>query len=363
MVTIRRGSRGFTLIELLVVIAIIAVLIALLLPAVQSAREAARRAQCLNNLKQIGLALHNYHSAADCFPMGSTQYYPLTAYHWDCWSPQALMLADMEQGPLYNAINFMLGNNVPHSLGWAANMTVTRTTVQAFLCPSDPGAGTRTLRRPADGILDTLDCSYVGSVGTTTWVPGGNPLVAQWALQGSTGLFWFYQCYGINSVVDGTSNTVAFSEALVGAGTPLEFYRGNSIVNISASRGAEMYDANQNPAAILAGLTACTMVWQNDTSRNNFRGVFWEIGSVGMTLFNTVVPPSSTQYQWGNCRTTNGGFPNDATFANANSAHPGGVNTLMADGSVRFVKSSIAQYIWWALGTRQGGEVLSADAY
>ena len=112
-----------------------------------------------------------------------------------------------------------------------------------------------------------------------------------------------------------------------------------------------------NPAAVLAGLQACTVAWNAHQGYNNARGIFWEIGSLGMTMFNTIAPPNSTQYPWGDCRYTGGGYPNDATFANVNSNHPGGVNVLMADGSVRFVKSSINQYTWWALGTRANGEV------
>ncbi len=157
----RCGSRtGFTLIELLVVIAIIAVLIALLLPAVQAAREAARRSQCVNNLKQIGLALHNYHSTNDVFPMGSSMNplngpgdYNLT---WSQWSAHSLMLPYLEQAPLYNSANFSWGIDPNWGLCWAFNSTVCNTKVSGFLCPSDGNAGKTQLN------------SYFASFGTTT---------------------------------------------------------------------------------------------------------------------------------------------------------------------------------------------------
>jgi prepilin-type N-terminal cleavage/methylation domain-containing protein/prepilin-type processing-associated H-X9-DG protein len=366
-----RRRSGFTLIELLVVIAIIAVLIALLLPAVQAAREAARRAQCVNNLKQIGLALHNYHSTNDCFPLGVSRYGPITAYEWDCWSGHALMLGALEQTQLYNAANFSLGNNMPNSVGFYANSTVTSTRISVFLCPSDPNAGSLAVLRTADNRMDTLDMNYVASAGTTTNSPNNTAPTNAWATQGSTGLFWWYLPYGINSVIDGTSNTVAFSEALVTNGgsnaTPATIsnvWPGNSITGIGGAGGAaQQYDANQNPGAILTGLNACTTAFANRTGINNLRGVFWEVGSVGMTMFNTIVPPNSLQYRWGACRNTGGGYPNDATFANTSSLHSGGVNCLMADGSVRFTKNSINQYTWWSLGTRAGNEIIDASSY
>jgi prepilin-type N-terminal cleavage/methylation domain-containing protein/prepilin-type processing-associated H-X9-DG protein len=364
-------SRGFTLIELLVVIAIIAVLIALLLPAVQAAREAARRAQCVNNLKQLGLAMHNYHSTYNVFPLGVSQYAPVTSYNWDSWSSHAMMLGALEQTQIFNACNFSLGNNMPNSVGFYANSTVTSTRLSVFLCPSDGNAGTLAVIRPADGRTDTLDLSYVASTGTTTNSPNNTAPSNTWATQGSTGLFWWYQCYGLSNILDGSSNTVAFSEALVTNGgsqsTPATIsntYPGNSITGVSGAGGAaQQLDANQNPAAILAGLNACNTAWNSKSGINNLRGVFWEVGSLGMTMFNTIVTPNSTQYRWGACRFTGGGYPNDATFANTSSNHPGGVNVLMGDGSVKFIKNTINQATWWSLGTRANGEVIDAGAY
>src|SRR5258705_10858879 len=137
--------RAFTLIELLVVIAITGVLIALLLPAVQGAREAARRSQCVNNLKQIGLALHNYHDVNGTFPMGSGSgmYNPpgtvYSAKH--CWSIHAAILPQFGQMPIYNAINFNFGNGSgTGSLAYSVNSTVLTTQINTFLCPSDPNA-------------------------------------------------------------------------------------------------------------------------------------------------------------------------------------------------------------------------------
>jgi prepilin-type N-terminal cleavage/methylation domain-containing protein/prepilin-type processing-associated H-X9-DG protein len=360
-----RGSRGFTLIELLVVIAIIAVLIALLLPAVQAAREAARRAQCVNNLKQIGLALHNYHQAVGVFPLGASEYLVSTNatrnnnFQWDNWSCHVMILPYLEQATLYNSANFSVGNN--EGVNFNINSTVTLTRILGFLCPSDPYAG----KGPPNlnNANTSNDNNYVGSQGTTTMTPQVN------SATGSTGLFYYYVSYGIQTITDGTSNTIAFSEALTGNPTKsggYNTYRGQAVMNVTSLSACEFYDANQNQAAIFTGLAACNAAFMGpgaNGQNNCWRGIYWEVGANGMTWFNTIVPPNSKQYPWGDCRDQGGGWPDESTFATASSNHPGGVNVTMADGSVRFVKDSINMTTWWALGTKANNEVFSADSY
>jgi len=367
------SRRGFTLIELLVVIAIIAVLIALLLPAVQSAREAARRAQCTNNLKQIGLAIHNYHTASNTFPPGAAaSRNPLNildgpqnpCINWMGWSAHGLLLSYMEGTPIYNAINFDFD-----PISWPSypfNSTLVNTRLATFLCPSDGNAG------------KTFHNSYYASVGTTTLAAGDTWANLSTCTGGrGTGLFYYGQGYGIAEITDGSSNTVAFSEGLVGSGNEFA-QKWITGVNVDGL-GPAVYDVWQtlNPPGSLppgptmaAVLQRCSEVFA--TARPNQglasnRGWYWAWGAEAMTLFNTIVPPSSTQYTWGQCRfgcQPCGTYSSDhSNIVNATSNHPGGCNVLLGDGSVRFIKSSIGMNIWWALGTRAGGEVISADSY
>jgi prepilin-type N-terminal cleavage/methylation domain-containing protein/prepilin-type processing-associated H-X9-DG protein len=383
---VRNSKRGgFTLIELLVVIAIIAVLIALLLPAVQSAREAARRIQCTNNLKQIGLAMHNYHTALGAFPMGSSIAPQLNSPGlaqsiWSAWSAQALMLGYLEQSPLYNACNFswavLDGSNFSGNANVAGasdcNQTILYTNISSFMCPSDPNVG-----------LKQNNNSYAASYGATTtglynWTagPGGSFTMGESAAD-STGLFTIGKSYGIQNATDGSSNTVAFSEALVGDANGSEFagnttnpsrYRGNYITGaVTTAAGAEkMLNINANPKLILQSLNDCALAFNTSlTAIQDDRGFRWCIGTTGWTMFNTVQVPNDSQYRNGGCRDggTPGQFPNDGFSYGASSAHPGGANVLFGDGSVKFIKSSISYPTWWALGTKDGGEVISADAY
>jgi prepilin-type N-terminal cleavage/methylation domain-containing protein/prepilin-type processing-associated H-X9-DG protein len=358
--------RGFTLIELLVVIAIIAVLIALLLPAVQAAREAARRAQCVNNLKQIGLGLHNYHEVHNVFPLGSSSAMWDALYDYNVkqnFGPHALMLPFLEQTQVYNAINFNWGcEDSTTVLCYLINQTGENAQINLFICPSDPNAA-----KP-DHNNTTNTCNYYACVGTTmNWgrqgttadLPNLNVPTINWP---STGMFTYQTAYGINSCTDGTSNTIAFSEACVGTQSEQPKTRLIGLQNVQIPLTSMLYDASTNPPVVLQVINLCSAAWNSGNA--NFidlqRGENWSHGSMAMNLFNTVVPPNAYNDTWTHCGLN---ASSRAVLSNADSYHPGGVNTLMSDGSVRFMKDSISMPVWWALGTKGNGEVISSDSY
>ncbi len=319
--------RAFTLIELLVVIAIISVLIALLLPAVQSAREAARRIQCTNNLKQIGIALHNYHDAIGSFPPGYLSLMDPVTFDNDGpgWGWASFSLNQMEQLPVYNSINFVLGIEFP------ANQTARLTVLGSFLCPSDAWRqdtftvvdSTTTGTMPGAPICVVASSNYVGSVGSgdpSSLYPyiidsdDGPP-----GRDNGNGLFYRNHSVTIAQIIDGTSQTFAAGErsqnlsraSWTGAIT-------NAAVPLVALQGGAGFDPEGGGALVLS-------------------------------------------------HTGEGHGPNSPSgLAHGDqywSLHPGGANFLFADGSVRFIKEQVGFTIFQAVATRAGGEVLSADQF
>ncbi|AGA28245.1 DUF1559 domain-containing protein [Singulisphaera acidiphila] len=353
---------GFTLIELLVGIAIIAVLIALLLPAVQTAREVARRSQCINNLKQMGLAANTYQSANQSYPLRNAtntlgnSFGVIAPSSWGNFSGQAMMLPYLEQLAIFNACNFNLNPSPGFHPGGPMNTSALNARISTFLCPSDgltisTGAGIR-------------QNNYHGSMGTTT-----DP----WYAGGVTGIFAHKISYDVSAVLDGTSNTIMWSEALVGSNNPRVYKRtavggtGTSHINNMLNPVVSSSESQVLSSNVLSGLAACNEVWaraaRTATGTASNRGQFWGIGSPGFTFFNTVVTPNSKQYPWSACRTDTHPGSDYSSFINANSNHPGGVNVGFCDGSVKFIKDSISPPVYWALGTKAGGEVISSDSY
>ena len=361
-----KTRRAFTLIELLVVISIIAVLIALLLPAVQSAREAARRSQCSNNLKQIALALHNYHTALNSFPPGGVYTAYSIGYNigWGSWSAQALLLNYLEQRPC-TIRPTLAGWGVAQ--GFPTNSTVTETLLSVFVCPSD---GISPVKANGTwGSAASLSCwqwtgttnNYLASLGTTTGYGG----------LGSDGTGVFTQggkVFGVQSITDGSSNTIAFGESLVGDGTIETVKWRDGPVLAQKGQATALYDISTNPNGVTADLIACAQGLLTQTNpgagSQNQKGFRWSQSDGGFGLFNTIVPPNSPQYPFAWCAMGRANSnASDGPYQCTSSNHPGGCNFAFCDGSVRFLKSSIAIKTYWALGTKANGEVVSADSY
>jgi prepilin-type N-terminal cleavage/methylation domain-containing protein/prepilin-type processing-associated H-X9-DG protein len=375
--------RGFTLIELLVVIAIIAVLIALLLPAVQAAREAARRAQCVNNMKQLGLGLHNYHSINDCFPPGGLvgYNYPSSAYNLNgSYSAFARMLGSLEQQALYNAANWSLECD-QDAYGTYANSTVTLMRLATFLCPSNPppnylGTGTAP--------LNTTNCpgnNYYCSTGSSLeWGGYGGPLSGPAITSGGPPNGPFNSGgapLGIRDFVDGSSNTIACGEWRTGSGqranaSPALVTIPTDVVMVgSLPAGVSRNTATVSmPNTVLANglqkwLQMCTTTAGNSANRGNKTttlGENWSLGLPTVTIGNMLVPPNPKTVNCNNSTGSSNAVNQPGVFG-LSSRHPGGANVLTCDGSVKFLKDSIASTTIWALGSRAGGEVIDASSY
>jgi prepilin-type N-terminal cleavage/methylation domain-containing protein/prepilin-type processing-associated H-X9-DG protein len=345
-----RRRRGFSLIEVLVVIAIIALLIALLLPAVQSAREAARRTQCTNNLKQIGIAMHNYHDAISTFPVGF-QYKridgggPNTIVDPDGlelhyrWSALAQMAPYLEQTPIFNALNFDwpvdsgpygVYGQPPYS-PFPANNTVKAMVVGLFLCPSDTRTGPTAKSGPTNYNFCTGDGQHGGDAGC------------------ANGTFDMPDPHDLASIYDGTSETVAASESLLGPS-------GRSSEQAAPSpwpRDARRAFARSSSTVFYDGGCALALNgWRFD------KGYGWWDGDYRSTLYNHYYTPNSSL---NDCF----GPVNRHTPAwkAARSLHPGGVNVLFCDGHVSFIKNGVNINTWKALATRDGGETISSSSY
>ncbi|MHC5538223.1 DUF1559 domain-containing protein [Singulisphaera rosea] len=340
---------GFTLIELLVVIAIIAVLIALLLPAVQAAREAARRAQCVNNMKQIGLACHNYLSSYLVLPPGKVPAYfkVAGAATYARWSPQASLLQFLEQGNVFNTLNFALPPVTPAMNGVVStfmpaypdpngeNLTGCSTQINVFLCPSDSP--------PVTGWNGAIN--YLGNIGTYVCDLGdSNPCTVCTDGPVPQGIFYYGSKVSIADVVDGTSNTAFFAEKLRGQGKP--DFRTDLLIM-------------PNQPTLPLTYQTCTALPKGSPPLTSVQGISWSLADMCCTTYNHVSTPNQNS-----CA----GFPNTGMVnmsmqVSSTSRHPSGVNILFGDGSVKFVKDSVSLATWRALGTRNGAEVISADAF
>jgi prepilin-type N-terminal cleavage/methylation domain-containing protein/prepilin-type processing-associated H-X9-DG protein len=351
---VKAEAAGFTLIELLVVIAIISVLIALLLPAVQSAREAARRIQCTNNLKQIGLGLHNYEGITGAFPPSNIATIVNGTFSYNGFSVHARVLPFMEQGVAFNAINFSFTHRT------VQNSTVVGLALTCFLCPSDPNMGGLTAF--PSGVNARVPCYGFNEGDWFIW----NALSSSGANNGpnTRGVFGPNLSRRIAEFTDGTSQTLLATD--VKALNPFCQVGGQfSEANLS-SPTAPLPSPYANPLSVASEYTsvaACNAIppGQGHTA--------WVDGNSQETGMTTAFPPNKAAIN-----PTNGADLDILTLLishdqplygaiTARSYHPGGVNALFADGSVHFVKSTVDGMTWRALGTIQGGEVISSDAY
>lgn len=312
-----RSSDAFTLVELLVVLAIVAILVGLLLPAVQSAREAARAIACKNNAKQLGLALHNHHATYKRFPPGRGAPFPAVFSAHSYLLPFAEGLAfdhiDWNSPP----ISFSLASG--SVLDGSANYVAATSSLSIFVCPSDPNSGGKI---PGSEYAATNYAACAGS-----------GLVRNGSLNDADGLFFSGSKIGFRDITDGSSNTVAFSERLVGRG----MVTSGGVHHATRFAMWEIGDVTEPTAQ------ACTS--RANGSWYFFRGEKWIMGNYGNTLYNHFYGPNATQADCMNIRQQSG-------LMSARSLHAGSVVVLWADGSVRSIDQQIDLGLWQSLSTR-----------
>jgi len=319
------------------------VLIGLLLPAVQAAREAARRMQCTNNMKQIGLAVHNYHAAYDSVPpsggidrKGNTVgggSVPQTA------SIHLRLLNYLEHVDVYNAYNFELGD-VANGSSVAANTTVMTTAIAGYLCPSDANPGNS--GNLAGGFNVPVTCiNYAINGGVNRWNVGGPVEGIAWWLGGNA---FFGNRVSLAGVTDGTSNTAAASEWVKGKS-------GQNTPGTNLIYAITSYANGGSRADYDACSASTTPLW-------DFKGEYWTLQDTGRGgPYYHAMPPN------GKACAISASFGVVDSFIGSSSSHPGGANVVLMDGSVRFVKEGVSLGVWNALGSRAGGEVVGADAF
>lgn len=372
-VTVRRPHQAFTLVELLVVIAIIGVLIALLLPAVQAAREAARRSQCSNNLKQLGLALHNYHDTYNAFPIGKGGPDPMNTLHR--YNALIGMLPFFEQQPAYDQIYALTGAakaTYQNVAPWTTEFPVLR-------CPSDNFSwqpfpvGDLPYKTGYNNyrfcIGDTIRTITTSSGGDVRW--GSCRVAGCWTPFDTRGCFGYLMSVRLADVLDGTSNTIVMGERVIG-----EFHRGTKTqVRVNEGTVPGKYTPNAlaaNPSLCLAEVGPGGW-YLNPAGVDSFSGDRWADGAFNRCMFNTVIGPNGPSCTYGSSPASTSGNARGGLMT-ASSRHPGGVQVLMGDGSVRFVSETIdtgnlsapaqtagpsAYGVWGALGTRSGSEPVS----
>ena len=318
-----RQWSGFTLIELLVAVAIIGILVAILLPAVQQAREASRRITCSNNLRQLGVALQNFHSAHRRFPPGRGDPLP------GIFSAHAYLLEHLEQTSVRQVIDFRrapttfsVAGGVVHD--GTANLPAATARLSVLQCPSDPLAG---------GVPGS-------EFGSTNYAANTGSGLKQWgSLTDADGVFFKGSQIGFRDITDGSTHTVAMSERLNGPG-------------VQDSGGLES-DVQRLMLEIPGGNDTTPAVCASPSSGNCYRerGAKWILGNYGNTLYNHYYLPNAAMWDCMNLQ-------QQKALAAARSMHPGGVMVLLCDGSVRFASDSIDQSLWRAVATRRTDEVV-----